>query len=208
MFNILSMGGFSLSRVIATTQPVQHVEINIKEYSKGTHLLIQRTPFSNYCRDIVFHDISKDGLRFSASSLIALQQAGENMLLNTVREAVSMVEYNKRVTLCGDDLLFISKTTIEHKKNSKMAKLPKTNMINLCKTAGAHRVSADCYDTMVEILHKFLLLVLENVYSLIMSRPKKSTKCLTAPTVKDIDVSRALESLDEKIFGLASVHRR
>jgi histone H3/H4 len=212
------MGGFSLSRVVGggarvveAEKAVRTVDIDIKEYTKGTHLIIQRTPFGNYCRDIVFHSISKDGLRFSASSLIALQQAGENMMSQTVSEAVRMVEYNKRSTLCGADLKFINNSEdmeVTDLKKSKLAKLPKTNIVDLCKKAGADRVAADCYSTVVQILHDFLLQVLENTYNIVMSRQKKSNKCLTAPTVKETDVSMALESLDHKVFGLASVNKR
>ena len=74
----------------------------IRKYQKSTQLLIKKAPFMRLVREIA-QDF-KTSLRFSATSIIALQEAAEAYLVKLFQDALMCSIHAKRVTLMKKDI--------------------------------------------------------------------------------------------------------
>ncbi len=74
----------------------------IKRYQKSTELLMRKAPFQRLVRELATGH--KDGLRWAASAVAALQEATEGFLVSWLSDANLLVLHAKRVTLTTKDL--------------------------------------------------------------------------------------------------------
>jgi len=75
----------------------------IRRYQKSTDLLIRRLPFQRLVREISAN-FSRDGLRFQASALLALQEASESYLVALFEDTNLCAIHAKRVTIMRKDM--------------------------------------------------------------------------------------------------------
>jgi histone H3 len=73
----------------------------IRKYQKSTDLLIRKLPFQRLVREIA-QDFAND-LRFQASSILALQEGVESIIINNMADSNLMAIHAKRVTLMAKD---------------------------------------------------------------------------------------------------------
>lgn len=194
-----------MRRTARTTVPCT---VDIEDISK-THLVFQKSPFATLCRKIVEHHITKKGLRFRAQSLLILQEAAESHLVTLLVKAGKILEHNDRKTVYARDLDFVSNMDLpasseDFKKHKDIPRMATTRLLQLFKKAGI-RAAADLQEATLKVLHAYLLAVLENVNTLVQSR--RSHKDTSCPTVAESDVAFALNSVDSKLFGIASAAR-
>lgn len=78
----------------------------IKHYQRSTDLLIRKLPFSRLVREICQQNFVRPGyeLRWSASAVLALQEASEAYLVGLFEDANFCALHGKRVTLMPKDL--------------------------------------------------------------------------------------------------------
>ena len=75
---------------------------DIKRYRKGTEMLIRKLPFQRLVREIA--QTSKDGVRFAASAVLAMQEATEAHLVNLFADTCLCAIHGGRVTIQPRDL--------------------------------------------------------------------------------------------------------
>lgn len=81
----------------------------IRKYQKSTDLLIPKLPFQRLVREIsnTFKPpvgAAVTGIRFTRSSLQALQEASESYLVSVFEDAMLCALHAKRVTVCEKDM--------------------------------------------------------------------------------------------------------
>ena len=74
----------------------------IKQYQKSTDLLIRKLPFQRLVREI--SAAFKNDLRFSSSSILALQEAAEAYLVSLFEDTNLLCLHAKRVTISSRDM--------------------------------------------------------------------------------------------------------
>ena len=74
----------------------------IRKLQKGTELLIQKAPFQRLVRATAAEH--KDGLRFAASALAALQESTESYVIGLLADSNLCALHAKRVTAMPADL--------------------------------------------------------------------------------------------------------
>jgi histone H3 len=74
----------------------------IKKLQKSTDLLMRKAPFQRLVREIATKH--KDGLRFAASALAALQESTESYVISLLADANLCSLHAKRVTAMPSDL--------------------------------------------------------------------------------------------------------
>jgi len=74
----------------------------IRKLQKGTELLVQKAPFQRLVREIATKH--KDGLRFAASALAALQESTEAYVISVLSDSNLCALHAKRVTAMPSDL--------------------------------------------------------------------------------------------------------
>lgn len=75
---------------------------DIKRYQKGTEMLLRKLPFQRLVREIA--QTSKDGVRFAASAVLAMQEATEAHLINLFADTCLCAIHGRRVTIQPRDL--------------------------------------------------------------------------------------------------------
>ena len=75
---------------------------DIKRYQKGTEMLIRKLPFQRLVREIA--QTSKDGVRFCASAVLAMQEATEAHMINLFADTCLCAIHGRRVTIQPRDL--------------------------------------------------------------------------------------------------------
>ena len=80
--------------------------LEIREYQRSTNLLIPKLPFSRLVREIAISicGASMPDCRFTATSLMALQEASEEYLTMLLEDANLCAIHGKRVTIMPEDL--------------------------------------------------------------------------------------------------------
>ncbi len=74
----------------------------IRAYQKSTDLLIRKLPFQRLVREI--SSTFKNDLRFSSSSILALQEAAEAYLVGLFEDSNLLCLHAKRVTISSRDM--------------------------------------------------------------------------------------------------------
>ena len=74
----------------------------IRRYQKSSDLLVRKLPFQRLVREIS-NDFKTD-LRFQASGMLALQEAGESYLVGLLEDANLTAIHAKRVTIMPKDI--------------------------------------------------------------------------------------------------------
>jgi len=74
----------------------------IRQYQKGTDLLIRKLPFQRLVREIA-QDIKSD-LRFQSTAILALQEASEAYLVGLFEDTNLCAIHAKRVTIMPKDM--------------------------------------------------------------------------------------------------------
>lgn len=74
----------------------------IKQYQRGTDLLVRKAPFARLVRELAA--AHKDGLRFAASALLALQESTESFIVSLLGDANLCALHARRVTLFPRDV--------------------------------------------------------------------------------------------------------
>ncbi len=74
----------------------------IKKYQKTTDLLLRKAPFQRLVRELATGH--KDGLRWQASAVLALQEATEAYVVGLLADSNLAALHAKRVTLFARDL--------------------------------------------------------------------------------------------------------
>lgn len=77
----------------------------IKKLQKSTSLLIAKAPFSRLVREVA--ESHKAGLRFQASSIMALQEATESYVVSLLSDSNLAALHAKRVTAMPRDLQLV-----------------------------------------------------------------------------------------------------
>ena len=75
----------------------------IREYQKGTDLLLRRLPFARLVREIQM-SMSKTPCRWQGTAILALQEAAEAHLIGLFEDANLCALHGKRVTIMPKDL--------------------------------------------------------------------------------------------------------
>ena len=75
---------------------------DIRRYQKGTEVLLRKLPFQRLVREIAQGD--KDGVRFAASAVMAMQEATEAHIINLFADTCLCAIHGKRVTIQPRDL--------------------------------------------------------------------------------------------------------
>ena len=75
---------------------------DIRKYQKCTELLLRKLPFQRLVREIA--QSSKDGLRFQASAVLAMQEATEAHMVNLFADTCLCAIHGSRVTVQPRDL--------------------------------------------------------------------------------------------------------
>ena len=74
----------------------------IKRYQKGTELLLRKLPFQRLVREIAAG--GKEGLRFQASAVLAMQEATEAHMVNLFADTCLCAIHGRRVTIMPKDI--------------------------------------------------------------------------------------------------------
>jgi histone H3 len=74
----------------------------IRQYQKGTELLIRKLPFQRLVREIA-QDYKSD-LRFQSSAILALQEASESFLVGLFEDTNLCAIHAKRITIMPKDI--------------------------------------------------------------------------------------------------------
>ena len=75
---------------------------DIRRYQRGTDLLLRKLPFQRIVREIAM--TGKDGLRFQASAVLAMQEATEAHLVNLFADTCLCAIHGRRVTIMPKDI--------------------------------------------------------------------------------------------------------
>ena len=87
----------------------------IRQYQKSCELLIRKIPFQRLIREIA-QDYKSD-LRFTSSSILALQEAAEAYLIGIFEDANLCAIHAKRVTIMPRDIQLVRRIRGEVAKN-------------------------------------------------------------------------------------------
>lgn len=74
----------------------------IRRYQKGTDLLLRKLPFQRLVREIAVS--GKEGLRFQASAVLAMQEATEAHMVNLFADTCLCAIHGRRVTIMPKDV--------------------------------------------------------------------------------------------------------
>jgi histone H3 len=74
----------------------------IRQYQKGTELLIRKLPFQRFVREIA--QAYKPDLRFQSHAVLALQEAAEAYLVGLFEDTNLAAIHAKRVTIMAKDM--------------------------------------------------------------------------------------------------------
>jgi len=74
----------------------------IRRYQKGTELLLRKAPFQRLVREIAV--TGKEGLRFQASAVLAIQEATEAHMVNLFADTCLCAIHGRRVTIMPKDI--------------------------------------------------------------------------------------------------------
>ena len=74
----------------------------IRRYQKGTELLLRKLPFQRLVREIAV--TGKEGLRFQASAVLAMQEATEAHMVNLFADTCLCAIHGRRVTIQPRDV--------------------------------------------------------------------------------------------------------
>jgi histone H3 len=74
----------------------------IRKYQKTTDLLIRKLPFQRLVREIA--SVHMDGVRFSSTSILALQEATEAYMVGLFEDSNLLCLHAKRVTVTSRDM--------------------------------------------------------------------------------------------------------
>jgi histone H3 len=77
--------------------------MEIRRYQKSTELLCRKLPFGRLVREVA-QDMNKAEMRFQASALMALQEAGEAYLVGIMEDSNLCAIHAKRVTIMPKDM--------------------------------------------------------------------------------------------------------
>lgn len=75
---------------------------DIKRYQKGTEMLLRKLPFQRLVREIAVS--GKEGLRFQASAVLAMQEATEAHMVNLFADTCLCAIHGRRVTIMPKDI--------------------------------------------------------------------------------------------------------
>ena len=75
---------------------------DIRRYQKGTELLLRKLPFQRLVREVAAH--AKEGLRFQASAVLAMQEATEAHMVNLFADTCLCAIHGGRVTIMPRDI--------------------------------------------------------------------------------------------------------
>lgn len=75
----------------------------IRRYQKSTDLLIRKLPFQRLVRELAT-DLSKEGIRFQATAILAIQEAAEAYIVGLFEDTNLCAIHAKRVTIMTKDL--------------------------------------------------------------------------------------------------------
>ena len=75
---------------------------DIRRYQKGTELLLRKLPFQRLVREIAAQ--AKEGLRFQASAVLAMQEATEAHMVNLFADTCLCAIHGGRVTIMPRDI--------------------------------------------------------------------------------------------------------
>ena len=75
---------------------------DIRRYQKGTEVLLRKLPFQRLVRELA--QGQKDGIRFQASAVLAMQEATEAHIVNLFADTCLCAIHGKRVTIQPRDL--------------------------------------------------------------------------------------------------------
>lgn len=89
----------------------------IRQYQKGTDLLIRKISFQRLVRDIAF-DIKQD-LRFQSTALCAIQEAAESYLVQVFEDTNLCAIHAKRITIQPKDMLLSLRINCSNKQMDK-----------------------------------------------------------------------------------------
>ncbi len=185
--------------------------VDLKPFAEKTHMQLQKTPFASLCRHIVEEHIVKTGLRFQAESLLTLQESAEAHLIALLTKANKICVAAKRETCTGADLSLAyelqSGCKVPAKTDRKSPRTPRANLQRLFKQAGISRSAADLYHVAFQILHAYVLAVLESANAVVQSRRTGTVKQVKRPTVSPSDIAFALQSTHVRFFGISKAQR-
>ncbi len=74
----------------------------IRKFQKSTDLLLLKAPFQRLVREVATSQ--KEGLRFAASAVAAIQEATESAIVSLLSDANLCALHSKRVTVMPKDL--------------------------------------------------------------------------------------------------------
>ena len=74
----------------------------IRRYQKGTEMLLRKLPFQRLVREVA--QAEKDGVRFQASAVLAMQEATEAHMINLFADTCLCCIHGGRVTIQPRDL--------------------------------------------------------------------------------------------------------
>ena len=75
---------------------------DIRRYQKGTEFLLRKLPFQRLVREIAL--AGKEGLRFQASAVLAMQEATEAHMVNLFADTCLCAIHGGRVTIMPRDI--------------------------------------------------------------------------------------------------------
>ena len=77
----------------------------IRRYKKSTNLLIPKTSFQRYVREIAQKEPATKNYRWQLLALLALQEAAENYTVGLLEDAKMCAIHGKRITIQARDIL-------------------------------------------------------------------------------------------------------
>ena len=85
---------------------------DIRRYQKGTELLLRKLPFQRLVRELAASQ--KEGLRFQASAVLAMQEATEAHMVNLFADTCLCAIHGRRVTIQPRDVQLARRLRGEH----------------------------------------------------------------------------------------------
>lgn len=206
------MGGSSLP-LYKTVRSTQAKLADASAFVDKKTITLRKAPFSALCEHIIKTSIEKKGLRLAANVRETLLEASEAHLKSICIKANRICEHSKRKAVDASDLDLAwnidTPITVEeeYKREKKSPMIAKAVMRRLFIQSGIKRVRSDCYPKAQQILDAYLLEILESCNALVQSRRTKGTKDVKSPTVTAADVAFALNSINTKLYGVATAKR-
>ena len=75
---------------------------DIRRYQKGTEMLLRKLPFQRLVRELA--QVEKEGIRFQASAVLAMQEATESYMINLFADTCMCAIHGGRVTIMPRDI--------------------------------------------------------------------------------------------------------